>query len=122
MFCHTCGERMIGDGYSVVLHCPNTDVYDVEPDANAVHCYDPVWKNDSMNHPLRIELPSGEFIGQFYNSWDKKYHLAKYTPYEVNPNKYLCGQTGNFSPSRNVHQRSKCECCWDLVEEFIEES
>ena len=38
MYCHNCGERMIGDGYSVVLHCPNAEVYDVEPDANPVHC------------------------------------------------------------------------------------
>ncbi len=39
MTCKTCGETMIGDGYTVVYHCPDAvDVSDVEPDANPVHC------------------------------------------------------------------------------------
>lgn len=36
--CSNCGEFLIGDGYSVVLHCPNADVDGFEPDANPVHC------------------------------------------------------------------------------------
>lgn len=38
--CPICGEHMEGDGYSTVLHCPNTSVdYDsFEPDANPVYC------------------------------------------------------------------------------------
>lgn len=38
MTCKTCGENLIGDGYTVVVHCPNTDPFDVEPDANPIHC------------------------------------------------------------------------------------
>lgn len=39
--CRTCGERMIGDGYNTVLHCPNVpwdDHISVEPDAQPIHC------------------------------------------------------------------------------------
>lgn len=41
MQCKDCGEHMEGDGYSTVVHCPNTDYikyYDKEPDANPVYC------------------------------------------------------------------------------------
>lgn len=38
MNCPNCGERMEGDGYKIVLHSPNTEVLDVEPDANPVYC------------------------------------------------------------------------------------
>lgn len=39
--CKTCGEHMEGDGYAVVLHCPNADEAKVacaEPDANPIEC------------------------------------------------------------------------------------
>lgn len=37
--CHTCGEEMIGDGYSVVLHCPYADTSNADvPDGTPVHC------------------------------------------------------------------------------------
>lgn len=39
MTCPDCGELMDGDGYTLVLHCPNADDYDDrEPDANPVYC------------------------------------------------------------------------------------
>lgn len=40
MICHVCGERMDGNGYTFVLHCPNTkeNYYEYEPDANALYC------------------------------------------------------------------------------------
>lgn len=39
MICENCGERMEGDGYSLVYHCPSVDeVALFEPDANPVHC------------------------------------------------------------------------------------
>lgn len=40
MICKTCGEEMEGDGYTVALHCPNVEIYDmcIEPDANPVFC------------------------------------------------------------------------------------
>lgn len=39
--CPFCGEFMEGDGYSDVLHCPNTeaDYGSFEPDASPVYCY-----------------------------------------------------------------------------------
>ena len=39
--CSICGEHMDGDGYAVVLHCPNADEDQVacaEPDANPIEC------------------------------------------------------------------------------------
>lgn len=38
MTCSACGETMVGDGYTVVVHCPNAHVDGVEPDAKPVHC------------------------------------------------------------------------------------
>jgi hypothetical protein len=38
MICPVCSERLEGDGYSVVLHCPNVDADGYEPDANPVYC------------------------------------------------------------------------------------
>lgn len=67
--------------------------------------------NDSCNAPLRFLADDGTTIGQFYNSWDKQYHLASYTPYYRTPSKYLCGNSGNFSPSRDEGQTRKGGCC-----------
>lgn len=39
--CKNCGEYMEGDGYQVVLHCPQADedlVSCAEPDANPIEC------------------------------------------------------------------------------------
>lgn len=55
--------------------------------------------NSSYNHPFKFVLEDGTTIGQFYNSWDKKYHFAEYIPYVRPPSKYLCGGTGNFCPA-----------------------
>lgn len=41
--CGNCGERLEGDGYKEVLHCPNAAeaTYEFhEPDANPVYCSD----------------------------------------------------------------------------------
>ena len=38
MNCSDCGEQMEGDGYTIVLHCPNVDVSDITPDCNPIHC------------------------------------------------------------------------------------
>lgn len=40
MICPNCGERMEGDGYTDVLHCPNSDedISDREPDSSPVYC------------------------------------------------------------------------------------
>ncbi len=40
MTCKHCGEHMEGDGYTRVLHCPNTlvDTSFHEPDADPVYC------------------------------------------------------------------------------------
>ena len=67
--------------------------------------------NDSGHQPLRFEF-DGKVVGQFYNSWDRRYHLAEYAPYERPPHVYLCGRTGNFSSSRSEHKRLLCVACW----------
>jgi hypothetical protein len=72
-------------------------------------------KNDSMNHPLRF-IVGKKMFGQFYNSWDKKFHLAEY-----HNRNYLCGETGNFSPSRNdIENRNKCKKCYSLLNEIAD--
>ena len=42
MICKTCGETMSGDGYKTALHCPSVEAWDVEPDADPIHCRDRV--------------------------------------------------------------------------------
>lgn len=73
-----------------------------------------------MSSPLSVELNDGVYLGQFYNSWDKKYHLAEFIPYEMPPRSFLCKAVpANFSPSRekNYQQhRPKCEKCFKLAE------
>lgn len=76
------------------------------------------WINDTPNSPLRFVAESGEVIGQFYNSRDKMYHLARYVPYDMPPSVYLCGRHGNFSPSRWDGKRMKCAHCWRIVAEI----
>lgn len=63
--------------------------------------------NDTPNSPLRFIDDGGKVSGQFYNSWDSKHHLAVYVPYAQPPDKYLCGKTGNFSPSRTDENTRK---------------
>jgi hypothetical protein len=68
-----------------------------------------------MNPAQPIQYVTGDrVIGQFYNSQDKLYHLAEYVPYALPPTKYLCGKTGNYSPSRNQDQRPMCSHCWTI--------
>lgn len=38
MICKNCGEQMIGDGFTTVYHCPNTDSIGLEPDADPINC------------------------------------------------------------------------------------
>ena len=71
--------------------------------------------NDSPNHPLRFITDDNRTIGQFYNSRDKKYHLAEC---DRRPEKYLCGKTGGFSISRSEIQGIKrCIDCFKNIEE-----
>jgi hypothetical protein len=43
MICTNCGETMVGDGYTTVIHCPHVNwdrhIY-IEPDAQPIHCVD----------------------------------------------------------------------------------
>jgi len=37
--CLNCGGHMIGDGYTMVLHCEFVDdIFDIEPDAPPIYC------------------------------------------------------------------------------------
>lgn len=36
--CPNCGGKMVGDGYSTVLHCEFSEPTDEEPDAQPVLC------------------------------------------------------------------------------------
>lgn len=77
--------------------------------------------NSTLSSPLRFVFDDGTTVGQFYNSKDSKYHLAKYVPFRSPPSKYLCGGTGNFSPSgveTYTHKRKRCEDCFKRVASF----
>jgi hypothetical protein len=76
------------------------------------------WVNDDPRSPLRFQVSNEEVIGQFYNSWDKMFHLAKYRPCKSPPREYLCGGLGNFSLSRKTRDRERCPVCWGLVETY----
>ena len=72
--------------------------------------------NDSTSSPLRYVLDNGETYGQFYNSRDGKYHLAHYIPWRVPPRKYVCGDSGNFSPSGcEDNQGQRCAECFSKI-------
>lgn len=75
-------------------------------------------QNSDMSSPLRFVLNDKTVIGQFYNSWDRLYHLAIYIPYCLPPSKYLCEKTGNFSPSRDERNMNKCNQCWAILNEL----
>lgn len=36
--CDTCGETLVGDGFSTAIHCPNADADYREPDSETLHC------------------------------------------------------------------------------------
>ena len=38
MTCKVCGEDLVGDGYTLVIHCPNAEADHLEPDADIVYC------------------------------------------------------------------------------------
>ena len=39
MSCPNCGGKIIGDGYTVVLHCENAEIpAGTEPDATVIYC------------------------------------------------------------------------------------
>ena len=43
MICKNCGEELEGDGYTYVLHCPNSEDPEIdwsEPDAEPIMCED----------------------------------------------------------------------------------
>jgi len=72
--------------------------------------------NDLYNSPLRYVSDDGRIFGQFYNSYDKKYHLSEYVPYRKLPEIYLCGKKGNFSGSREDYEGQKrCKDCFDVI-------
>lgn len=75
--------------------------------------------NDSPDHPLKFILEDGTTIGQFYNSIDKTYHLAQYVPYETPPTIYVCGGSGNFSPSRSDDEHmNRCTICFNILHQL----
>ena len=48
--CETCGENLIGDGFTMVLQCPYTEEDTcIEPDADAVYCTPPTWFEDFVD-------------------------------------------------------------------------
>jgi hypothetical protein len=61
-----------------------------------------------------------EIFGQFYNSYDKTVHLAKYIPYFRPPEIYLCNKRGNFSPT-SVNDLQLCENCFIELKKIAEE-
>jgi hypothetical protein len=53
--CRDCGERLEGDGYTKVRHCPNIEDIDmIEPDASTQYCG---WKDPEEEKEPEPELP-----------------------------------------------------------------
>lgn len=68
--------------------------------------------NDSLNAPMRF-VTGDKTFGLYYNSLDKHYHLCEYIPHKGKPKIYVCGKTGNYSPSRGPLSRKKiCPLCF----------
>ena len=44
--CKTCGENLIGDGWTMTIHCPYADAEYVEPDADVIYCTPTTWFED----------------------------------------------------------------------------
>ncbi len=75
--------------------------------------------NDSISHPMRFDF-GDKILGLYYNSRDKKYHLCHWIPYTGGPEKYLCGETGNFSSSRGpLNKRECCSSCFEVLKDEI---
>jgi hypothetical protein len=66
---------------------------------------------------LRFIANDGRVFGQFYNSIDRKYHIAQYVPYKRPPTRYLCGKTGNFAASRDaaIAESKQCDVCYTKI-------
>lgn len=78
MTCPNCGEALVGDGYSLVPHCPRVDVdgSGLEPDANPVYC--------------SAEKDTGEQLLDLLASWLTPGVLP--SPEELNKAYQLAGQ------------------------------
>tara|TARA_B100000029_G_scaffold378399_1_gene373147 strand:+ start:1010 stop:1324 length:315 start_codon:yes stop_codon:yes gene_type:complete len=70
--CKTCGEDLIGDGFTIVLHCPYADADYFEPDADAVYCTETTWFEDLVEdyvkgpyHTWRWRLQSWEYFKHY---------------------------------------------------------
>ena len=59
MICKNCNERMEGDGYKTVLHCPSIEVPGVEPDANPVYCTGETGTGQPVASPKKRGRPVG---------------------------------------------------------------
>lgn len=74
--------------------------------------------NDDVRNPLRFIAEDGTIYGQFYNSRDKRYHLAEYVPCKEMPKEPLCKcLMPHFPASRNddPDRRVCAECYTQLV-------
>lgn len=70
--CETCGGDLIGDGYTVVLHCPDADAEYFEPDAAPVYCTETTWFEDLVEdyikgpyHTWKWRLKSWEYFKRY---------------------------------------------------------
>lgn len=86
-----------------------------------------VKKNNSPRLPLHYLIGNDRVVAQFYNSWDKKYHLSELKllragpdPLYEPPREYLCKASGNQGiSSREEGSRNICSDCWQLLIESL---
>lgn len=75
MICETCGDDMVGDGVTRVVHCPSVDCDDVEPDANPIRCK-PVETKKSLQR--KVDQLSEAFERQGLQLQQTEKMLAQY--------------------------------------------
>ena len=67
MTCPRCGGDMIGDGYTLVMHCENADeeaYFDHEPDASPVYCSFQEHEKMEVNMPDRTSQRIKEVVNR----------------------------------------------------------
>lgn len=62
--CPKCGDRLVGDGYTLVIHCPNADEASVEGkecDANPVYCSEDYASEDVKDDLFAVDRFTKDF-------------------------------------------------------------
>lgn len=100
MICKTCGGNMEGDGYQMVFHCENINIFEntPEPDSNPLYCSEIEWLNieDCLPDNHQMVLVYADWSGEKRVTWDSAackwiddegvtYHCHMFTHWKPQP-------------------------------------